>query len=390
MMSSKGKSPKDWGILKKRNSSTGDFEWYARIVRVDGSGKKRQYTRKAENLTEARRLRDELSKQFEERGEKAIEGNKLTFRELAQIYQERRLHEAVYHGEGTKKRKISGVRSLQSSLHYLTVLQEHFGSKLIRNISHNDIEDFKKKRLQVRSMRGERSIADVNRTLEIMRAVLRFATRQGWLRQSPFDLGNPLISKADEVTRERVLSFDEEVRLLNQCVKRREHLRPLIITALDTAMRKGELLKLTWNSVDFLNGTITILAMNSKTSKERRVGMTKRVAEELTNLWEQSPGDLGALVFGITDTVKTSWASACKAANIEDLRFHDLRHSALTRMIQMGIPPMELMKISGHSQINTFARYINPDTGAVQRIAETLSTYQEKEMGRLEVSELVN
>jgi integrase len=84
------------------------------------------------------------------------------------------------------------------------------------------------------------------------------------------------------------------------------------------------------------------------------------------------------LVFGIKDNFKKSFASALANASIEGLRFHDLRHTAITRMIQAGLSPMEIMKVSGHSQMTTFARYVNPNTNAVQRIADTLSTYNEK------------
>jgi integrase len=75
------------------------------------------------------------------------------------------------------------------------------------------------------------------------------------------------------------------------------------------------------------------------------------------------------LVFGVKDTVKRSFASACRDAGIEGFHFHDCRHTAITRMIQAGLSPMEVMKISGHTQMNTFARYVNPNTQAVNRIA---------------------
>ena len=63
----------------------------------------------------------------------------------------------------------------------------------------------------------------------------------------------------------------------------------------------------------------------------------------------------------------------------ENFRFHDCRHTAITRMIQAGLSPMEIMKISGHTQMNTFARYVNPNTQAVQRIADVLSAYHANE-----------
>lgn len=391
------KSIRDLGIIQKKNKTTGKLEWYARIVRLDGNGKRKEYTAKAESKSEARKLRDELAKNFDKRGEQSIEGNKLNFRELAKIYSAKKLIKAVYQGEGLTKRKVGGVRSLGGSLHYLNVLKEHFGAKSIRSISHNNIEEFKAKRLKTNTNRGERSIADVNRTLELMRAVLRFAVREGWLTHSPFEMGSPLISKADEVKRERTLSTEEERRLLQVCTGKRtitysrngkevkaqigsgrELLKALIITAVDTAMRKGELITLCWENVNFRTRTIIITAFNSKTAKARNVGMTQRVFDELTTLWEKSPKNQSELVFGIKDNFKNAFTSACKDAEITGFRFHDLRHTAITRMVSLGIPSMEIMKISGHTQMNTFARYVNPDTNAIQRIAERLSAYNDE------------
>lgn len=164
---------------------------------------------------------------------------------------------------------------------------------------------------------------------------------------------------ADETKRERVLSFDEEIRLLEACEKRRAHLRPLIITAVDTAMQRGELFKLQWKDIDLASQTITVTAMNSKTTKARTIAMTPRVQAELETLWNKSPKDGNGLVFGITDTVKRSFAGACKDANINGLRFHDLRHTSITKMIQAGITPMEVMKISGHTQMMTLRRRLS-------------------------------
>ena len=113
------------------------------------------------------------------------------------------------------------------------------------------------------------------------------------------------------------------------------------------------------------------MAFNTKTAKPRIVGMTQRVYAELTRLWEQSPKDSDELVFGVKDNITRSFTSACRDAKIEGFRFHDCRHTAITRMIQAGLSPMEVMKVSGHTQMNTFARYVNPNTQAVTRIADS-------------------
>lgn len=377
-MTEKKKGTNDWGVIQKKNKTTGGLEWYARIVKVDGTGKRKQYTKKAKNKAEAKRFRNELASQFDKNGEAGIEGNKLLFRDLCDIYQKRKLQEAEYVGEGRARRKVRGKRSLAPSLGYLTLLKEHFGARLVKDISHDDIEDFKQLRLATPTKRGARSVVDVNRSLEHLRAVLRFATRQGWITRTPFEAGTSLISKAEENKRERTLSPEEEAKLLAACGKRRTHLRPIIVTALDTAMRRGELFKLKWNDVNIERGVITILATNTKVERERHVGMTSRVKEELRKLWVKSDQKPDSLVFGVKDTIKTGFAAACKEAGIEDLHFHDFRHTAITRFIARGVSPVVVQKISGHSQYSTFQGYVNPDKDTVVDAAAELSKFNEE------------
>ncbi|MFN0084066.1 MAG: tyrosine-type recombinase/integrase [Blastocatellia bacterium] len=78
-------------------------------------------------------------------------------------------------------------------------------------------------------------------------------------------------------------------------------------------------------------------------------------------------------VFGISDNVMNAFASACRAAGIENFRLHDCRHTAITRMIQAGMTPMQVMKISGHTQMSTFARYVN--AAAVKRAAAAIDAF---------------
>jgi integrase len=362
------------GVFQKKDKN-GKLNWYARISRTDGSGKEVQFVKRAESKSHAIRLRKELIETYTERREEGINGDKMNFRLLAEIYCEKKLFEAQYHGKEDAKRKIGGLRNYKTPLHYLEVLKESFGAKLIKNITHADIEIFKNKRLKTPSKRGERSIADVNRTLALMRTMFKFAVQNSWLSRSPFELGKPLISLADEQSRERVLTIAEEFRLLDVCKDSKKHLRPLLVTALDTAMRRGELLSLTWRDVDFNSHFITLTATATKTQKARIVPMTNRVCDELQTLWEQSDKKLSSSVFGLKDNFKRSFSTACKLAEIEGFRFHDCRHTAITRMIQAGLSPMEIMKISGHTQMNTFARYVNPNKEAVSRIADALTAF---------------
>lgn len=409
----KSKDPKDKGIFQRKDAD-GNVTWWARIVRVDGNGMPHQYTRRANDKSHARKLKRELEDEHNSNGERGLDGARMVFRELGTHYKKSRLIPAFYHGEGEAQRKVGGLRSYKAPQGYIETLVGHFGAKLIRNITHDDIEQFKRNRLSEPTrgdvarherelktnpkarLRSTRAIASVNRELELMRAVMRFAQRQGWLLRSPFEQGEPLISKSDEARRERVLTHDEERLLLEACGprtvvytrrgkqitaqddgERRSHLRALIVAALDTAMRRGELFKLCWRDVDLEGRLIRITAFNSKTARPRTVSMTPRLSSELERLRAQAPDDPNTLVFGVTDSVKISFMAACKAAGIEGFRFHDCRHTAITRMVQANVAPMEIMKISGHTQHVTFARYVNPDTGATQRAADALAAFND-------------
>lgn len=385
-----------------------DGRWFYRYQFTDAGGVRRNVRRLAVSKAKAdSALRKALDK-HEQVGESAVEGERVKFNKLASTYSGHSIIEARYVGE----RKVTGRRSVAPVETSLRVLKERFGNRRIRDIKHHDIEEFRLKRLDTPKSNGEgRSIASVNRELELMRAMMRFAVRQGWLMRSPFEMGAPLISKSDEERRERVLTRDEERRLLEACGDRivtfkrkgrfngkettvvdkgekRDHLRALIVAALDTAMRRGELFRLTWSDVDFERGVITIRAMNSKTARARTVGITPRLHEELTKLWQKSPKDLDASVFGYeceNSTFKTAWASLCDYAKVKGFRFHDCRHTAITRMVEAGMPSAQIMKISGHTQMTTFQRYVNPNQYAVAEAAMRLHEHNAR-AGAHEVS----
>lgn len=258
-----------------------------------------------------------------------------------------------------------------------------------------------------------RKISSVNRELEHLRAIFNFAKDDGLIIKSPFDAkSNSLIVKTAEKNRDRVLSREEETRLIDACGGRkvtyerdgkqitmrdsgesRKYLRSLIVVAVDTGARRGELFKLQWKEVDLFGGTILIQASNSKTEKTRIIGLTSRAKHELMDLGETSVKDKGALVFGITSTIKNAWKKLCQIADIDDLNFLDLRHTATTRMINAGVPHTEVMKITGHTQIITFLRYLNLGNDSLVRSANMLDDYltnQNEQLLNNQISESVN
>jgi integrase len=211
----------------------------------------------------------------------------------------------------------------------------------------------------------------------VLRRVLNIAVRESWITRNPFNCGDSLISSADENKRERILSRDEESRLLAaiEAEPKREHLAGILKLALDCALRRGEIITLKWSDIDLDTRTITVRAFNCKTARSRTVAMTNRVCDDLAARWNASRRDPDALIFGIRVTVRTSFAKACKAADVEGFHLHDCRHTAITRMIRAGIPPVEVMRVSGHSTLSCLYRYANLDSDSMFRAATALDAY---------------
>ena len=345
---------------------------YARLQYKGDSGKYQVKYKPITDKRTAKRTVDEMRQELETHGEETLVSDKMTFAELVEKYRAVKVVPASYQN-GIK---ISGKRSIVYFGYILPTLTDYFGHKAIRSIKANDLESFKQKRLNSVTMHGGmRKIASVNRELSILRTILNYAVQNDWLLKNPFVSCQGIIATSAEVERDRVLSFEEETRLLAACTRPRQHLKALLICALDTAMRRGEMLKMHWKDVNFSSGEIYIPQTNTKTEEARMVGITPRLRGELEYLWEISPQDLNGSVFGVGNSIKTAWKTACRLAEIKDFRFHDCRHTATTRMIASGSPHTEVMKITGHSQLKTFLRYLNITSETTNNVALRLDTY---------------
>ena len=376
-----------------------DGRWYGRVRYTLPSGKRKDIWMPARNKSHAAQLVREKLDELKVTGETDINTDRVTFEQLADKYKKSKIFPAKI----VAGRKVAGLKSYATTLRGLETLKEHFGRQRIKTITHSDIAAFKLVRLDTPTRSdGQRQVSSVNRELELLRAMLRFAVREGWLVRTPFAMGDPLIDKAAETRRERVLTHEEEKRLLLACEKvskdnrqRWLHLRPILVAALDTGARRGELFKLQWKHVDLRARVITIVAENCKTARERKVGITPRLHDELAKLWQESEKDAEALVFGVCNTIKSAWRRIRKEAGLEDFRWHDNRHTGVTRMVATRQPAPFIQKVSGHTQAVTFQRYVNPGVEAVTEIADALAEFNAQAAAKVEsqtavVSEAVN
>lgn len=357
---------------RKGSIVTRDNKIYARIQFKDDTGKKRDVWRKADNQKHAKEIIKQLLKETEDATARQLDGATMTLAELAEYYIKNYLHEAIYIGS----KKISGVRGVEPALYAVKPLIAYFGNQKIKAITFGNIRTYKRIRLETLTKHGtQRSIAAVNKELSKLKRMLNIAVREQWLNRNPFDNGESLIG--DEIHRNRILTMTEETRLFGaiEAKVQRAHLKGIVLIAVDCALRRGEIFKLCWRDVDLEKKTITVTAFNSKTARERFVAMTNRVYTELFNLWKNSDKNKDALVFGVSITIKTAWQKICREAKIENFRFHDLRHTAITRMIRAGLPPVEVMRVSGHATMSAFYRYVNADSESVFRAANLLDCY---------------
>ena len=361
--------------------------WFARVTYTDRNGKRKNIQRKVENKSKGDELLKKLIHSIENEGASSIETEKLTFKDLSDHYTKHYLTEAKY----VNGRKVSGLRSVVTVRGYVNVLRDYFGKQKLRTITYEDLLEFRNKRLNTSTHQSEqRSITTVNREMAYLRRLLNIAERNGWINKNPFKCGDTLIHVADERKRERILSKDEEIRLLNQLTGRRKHLRPLIIAGLDTGCRLSELLTLQWRDVNFDAGIITLRAFNTKTMRERQLSMTIRLRQELEELHASSP-NLDALVFGIKSDVRNGFKSACKDAKIEGVTFYALRHTAATRLVSLHIPLAEVGKVLGHTTPNTTYRYyLNPNVETIRRAASALDLFNAEQATQSEEAEMIN
>jgi integrase len=254
----------------------------------------------------------------------------------------------------------------------------------LREISYGHLLSYRDSRFKIHTQyKRQRTIASWNREAAVLHRIYNIACQQGWLLKNPFKCGDPLIIVSAERRRETVLTPTEEVKLLDACAShpQRVHLRALLIFLMDTGCRKSEALKLCWKFLDFNSRRITIEGMTTKTLKTRHVVMTERLYRELASMWHASPRDAERLVFGITNNVRKSFASACKEAGIkhggiDGLTLHCLRHTAATRLVQGGMSIQLAGRILGHSQVNTTYRYLSANIETAAQAAAILDAFQ--------------
>ena len=235
----------------------------------------------------------------------------------------------------------------------VTHLRAYFGNPKLSQITPKHIVAYKNKRYAD----GVKP-ATINRELSTLKKAFNLARREWeWCSDNPVCR---VSMERENNTRDRWLTLEEEHCLLQAALP---WLRELLVFAIHTGMRMGEIVSLTWAGVDLNRRSVTVF--RSKNGERRTIPVNQTVLDLLSHKFEQRRGsqetavvfssEAGTLLDG--SNLRRGFTAALKAAQIEDLHFHDLRHTFATRLVQAGVDLYKVQRLLGHKSPSMTQRY---------------------------------
>jgi len=283
-------------------------------------GVRRQFSTGTNNRRQAERVQDKLKEEVNARRHHLVQQDPhLTFGELA-------------------ARFIGGGSATPYHLERLKELLPYFADIPILRIHKGLVSEYRQRRQFAKAV----SDATINRDLSVLRHILYWGVDESLL------ISNPLVRL--RLVRERkinrmVVSVDEEEKLLAHAP---EHLQRIIIAALDTGMRRGEILHQRWEHIDLSRKLLSVTRSKTPEGEAREIPLTNRLFEILS----YKP-QVEGIVFTYRDRaieyIGNAWERTVKRSGLRHIRFHDLRHSFNTRLLEAGVMQEVRMVLMGHS-----------------------------------------
>lgn len=234
------------------------------------------------------------------------------------------------------KEEVPKKKSANHYKGYMKLLSYHFGHLSLNELNFIHIKSFRDNALSTK--KGD----TVRKQLGVLSAIINYAQKE---LNIYLPRGNPI----QQVTlpekgkgRNRRIDTNEETLLLEAAQKYGGLIQYIIPFALETALRRGEIAKLEWQDINFDNKTAEI--RDTKNDEDRVIPLTNKACNILKMLkGHKQTGE----IFNIrADAITKAFSRCCKRSNIEDLRFHDLRHEATSRFFEMGLNIMEVSSIT--------------------------------------------
>jgi len=224
-----------------------------------------------------------------------------------------------------------------------------FSDTPIGRITKNDIARYRKHRkvehLERQGGDDPKPLSEttINRDVEVIRHLLFWAADEGFIPANPIARIRMVRERGK---RRPVISVADELKLLAACSA---HLRAIVIAALDTGMRRGELLNQLWEDVDFDRNLLSVTHSKTAEGEHRLIPLTGRLSEMLAQM-RQPSGVIFTYEGQSIRRIKTGWAGAIRRAGISRYRFHDLRHSFNSRLAGIGVIADIRKELMGHSR----------------------------------------
>ena len=254
-------------------------------------------------------------------------------------------------------------RGWSRKVYFVAALENEFGPVLLSRISVLAIDSYLS-----RMLTDGRSNSTRNRHLATLAHMYTKALEWNLCTLGDCDRVHS-VKMLPETSRLRFLTVDDCRRLVEACP---DHLRPIVICALATGMRREEILGLTWAQVDLTHGFVLLARSKNEDPRQIPISLPLRAILEQTQAAERT-----GYVFRNAEghrymDVKRSFGTACKKVGISDFRFHDLRHTAASHMVMAGVDLPTVQSILGHRSYKMTLRYSHLAPGHRRAAVETL------------------
>jgi len=338
-----------FGSVYLRLTKTGKERWYI-YYRANGE-RIRQVVKNAQSRTDALKvLQVNVADVF--RGEHGFRKQEkdVKFSEFADLY--------LANARPNKKSWKQDQYRIEAHL------KPYFGKLDLKEVTSLLIEKYRVKRLKAGIKKSTS-----NRELALLKVMFSRAIDWDYCTENP-SRKVKFFSEKDNL-KERILNLDEEQRLLEASA---EHLKPMLITALYTGMRRGEILSLEWRNVDLTKRLIRV--EKTKNGKIRFIPINDLLLNELAGLKMNNGGSDYVFLYPKTHNpvkdVKTAFNAAKRRAGIKDLRFHDLRHTFASRLIESGVDIITVKDLLGHCSVETTQRYTHSRADQKMKAVQSL------------------
>ena len=247
----------------------------------------------------------------------------------------------------------------RDQLQQLTWWKAQLGPYLLSHVTPAKIAECRDRLLNEVTRRGtRRSPSTVVRYIAPLSHTFTMAVKDwGWMEYNPV---SRLTRPTEPRGRVRYLDEEERERLLAACRESESPLLyPVVVLALSTGMRQGEILRLQWKDVDFERRRVLLLeTKNGERRAAPLVGRAYNLLRELVNVRRlDNPYVFPAKRPDAPANIRKFWEAAVKKAGIEDFRFHDLRHTAASYLAMNGVTLAEIAEVLGHKTLQMVKRY---------------------------------